>query len=177
MSYSKQKQILQKKLKLKTSAKIALVVVTSELLENSDADFTKNTIQGLVTLPIQMIILGSGVETSKLANQFQTKIRILPNNLETQTEVLKSADIVLISDHQNKSLIQQAWENGCVPIVHECESVTDYNPVTEEGNAFVYHKRDVWNLFAGVIRALETYRLPYDWKGIIRNGKKACRAI
>ena len=38
------------------------------------------------------------------------------------------------------------------------------------GNGFVYDNENVWGIFAGVVRALETFKFPYDWKHIVRVG-------
>jgi glycogen synthase len=45
----------------------------------------------------------------------------------------------------------------------------NYNPVQESGNSFVFEKPTVWQCFASVARALETFKFPYDWRTIQRH--------
>ncbi len=45
-----------------------------------------------------------------------------------------------------------------------------YNAQQETGNAFLYDPPSMWNCFAAMVRALETYRFPFDWKTIQKHG-------
>jgi glycogen synthase len=45
----------------------------------------------------------------------------------------------------------------------------DYNPVQESGNAFIFTVENHWKCFASLVRALETFRFPYDWRTIQRH--------
>jgi hypothetical protein len=84
--------------------------------------------------------------------------------------IVKANIVVLINENLDK--VQKAWESGVVPITQKLDpSIIDYNPNTESGNAFVYKNANEWEVFAAVVRALETYKFPYDWKFIVRSCK------
>ncbi|MFC1810960.1 hypothetical protein ACFLZH_05655 [Patescibacteria group bacterium] len=82
----------------------------------------------------------------------------------------KAHMVVLLND--DLSEIKKAWENGVIPITAKFDnSITDYNPNNESGNAFVFENANQWEIFAAVVRAVETFKFPYDWKFIVRSCK------
>ena len=86
---------------------------------------------------------------------------------------LKAAHMVVLLD-ENLPQLKKAWEAGIVPITSAFDSsITDYNPNNESGNSFVYENVNEWEIFAAVVRALETYKFPYDWKFIVRSCKSS----
>ena len=42
----------------------------------------------------------------------------------------------------------------------------NYNPVQESGTSFLYDKDNHWQCFAAIVRALETFIFPFDWRTI-----------
>ena len=65
--------------------------------------------------------------------------------------------------------VASAWRNGCVPIAKlNGDKTFNYNPLQEKGNGFYFKNPTKWEVFAAVIRALETYQFPYDWENLIR---------
>jgi glycogen synthase len=60
--------------------------------------------------------------------------------------------------------------NYGIVIVAEDKSplLENYRPNEETGNSFLFKKRDLWSVFAAIVRALETHKFPYDWGHIIR---------
>jgi len=86
-------------------------------------------------------------------------------------EGLKKANLVILLN-ENFDKVKEAWENGVVPITQKHDtSIIDYNPNTESGNAFVFQNANEWEVYAAVVRALETFKFPYDWKFIVRSCK------
>ena len=62
---------------------------------------------------------------------------------------------------------------GVVPIAPEVKELDDYNPVQETGNSFLFEQPTVWNAFAALVRAIETYKFPFDWRTIQRHGMES----
>jgi len=86
---------------------------------------------------------------------------------------LKKAHMTVIID-ENLDQVRKAWENGVVTITTKFnDQITDYNPNTESGNAFVFENANEWEIFAAVVRAVETFKFPYDWKFIARSCKSS----
>jgi len=67
-----------------------------------------------------------------------------------------------------------AMRYGALPVVRAtgglADTVHDWNPITGEGNGFSFDRYDGLDLFASVIRALETYKYPDTWRRLQRRG-------
>lgn len=86
---------------------------------------------------------------------------------------LKKAHMAVILD-ENLDQILKAWEHGVITITSKFnEKIEDYNPNLESGNSFVFKNANEWEVFAAIVRALETYKFPYDWKFIVRTCKSS----
>lgn len=152
---------------LSFSGKEPLVAVILDKMP-SKKDFTKmmGLLEGIDKINIQMIILADpDVEFPAFK-----KIKVMPYSRKNRNVLLEAADIAIGFDFND---IEEMLFHGVVPISYERPEVKDYNPNHETGNSFVYRQRDPWAMFAALVRALETFRFPYDWKHIIREGLKS----
>lgn len=130
---------------------------------------------GLLTLPVQILILGKGSEhfgrlCTKYAKEKPHQVAIIPSDNASMQQMLRASDIALFCTEQNKDMIDTILHYGIVPITPAGSAASNYNPNQESGNAFTYEGDTAWHCFAGAVRALETYRFPFDWKTIQRNG-------
>jgi starch synthase len=70
-----------------------------------------------------------------------------------------------------------AMRYGSVPGVRAtgglADTVEDWDPRRGTGNGFSFERYDPMELFATVIRALETYKYPAVWRGLQRTGMEA----
>jgi hypothetical protein len=79
-----------------------------------------------------------------------------------------AADLAILFNSQHE-LIELLMSYGVVPIGEERSPLLEnYRPNEETGNAFLFNKKDLWSVFAATVRALETYKFPYDWNHIVR---------
>lgn len=86
--------------------------------------------------------------------------------------LLLAADLAILFNH-HADIVQLLKHYGVVIVADEkCPLLSNYKPNEETGNAFLFNKKDLWSVFAHVVKALETFRFPYDWKHIIRNMQK-----
>lgn len=83
-----------------------------------------------------------------------------------------AADMAIIF-HERSDLIKLMMNYGIV-IVAEDKSplLENYRPNEETGNSFLFNRKDLWSVFAAIVRALETHKFPYDWNHIIRQISK-----
>jgi starch synthase len=62
---------------------------------------------------------------------------------------------------------------GTIPVVRAtgglADTIHDWDPARQTGNGFVFEAYDHWDLFASVVRALETYRQPALWRRLQQN--------
>jgi len=93
-------------------------------------------------------------------------------------QLLKSADLILCFSPDSK-ILKQAMKEGVVPVIFQKTDTknsskinrtnfTPFNPNTEQGNCFTFQNLNKWEIFTAVVKALETYKFPYDWKNIVR---------
>lgn len=76
-------------------------------------------------------------------------------------------DVVVIATDRTDQALEYVKKHKAVPIVHEESMVfSDFNPVEEVGNAFIYLENSPWHMLAAVLRAAETFRFSYDWKSL-----------
>jgi hypothetical protein len=83
--------------------------------------------------------------------------------------LLLAADLAMIFDQQ-RDLLKLLLSYGVVMVAEDKSPfLENYKPNEEAGNSFLYSQKDLWSIFAALVRALETYKFPYDWQHIVRN--------
>lgn len=82
--------------------------------------------------------------------------------------LLLASDLAVIFNHHS-DLIKLLMNYGVVIVADESSpQLENYKPNEETGNAFLFNKRDLWSVFASIVRAMETFKFPYDWQHIVR---------
>lgn len=85
---------------------------------------------------------------------------------EAASSAICAADFSIVLNGDATELMK----NGCVPISKlDGNATIDYDPLREKGNGFYFKDATKWEIFAAVVRALETYKFPYDWENLIRD--------
>lgn len=140
------------------------------LLDLKDFSQEKNTdafadlLKGLEAINLTTLVLGANSPVNSREDLPTGKhLRYLPQIHRGQA--YEAADFVIVMDGN----VTTAWEKGCVPISQlDGEKTTDYNPLREKGNGFYFKNPTKWEVFAAIVRAMETYQFPYDWENLIR---------
>lgn len=79
----------------------------------------------------------------------------------------EKADIVMIGADRTDEVVDYVVSTGGVPVVSSGASdFSDYDPISEEGNAFIYSENSPWHLLSALIRAVETFKFTYDWRSL-----------
>ena len=82
--------------------------------------------------------------------------------------LLMAADMAIVF-HEQHELIKLMMNYGIVIVAQDKSPLLEnYKPNEETGNSFLFKKKDLWSVFAALVRALETHKFPYDWNHIIR---------
>lgn len=174
------KLAFQEELGLVVDKKIPLLCVTIDLSDDKGAGLLEECVDGLLELPIQLLIVGVGTQKyqnlcSQIANQFKNKVRIISNTEEEKRKIFAASDIALVFSTGQEDLeeIKNYLSYGTVPILNHDLSkqlpLVNYNPIEEKGNCFTYNQKSKWQFFAAVVRATENYVFPYDWQNIQKN--------
>lgn len=173
---TQKKSALQKEQNWPAEPKRALLCIPTGMSDSLGGELLKELLPGLLQMPMQIIILGKGPASygayvSQLTAQHPQRLAIIPHDEHSVHMMLTAADMSLfLTDPTNLPEVQQCLQSGAVPIAPMTDTLTSYDPNQESGCAFLYEKLTVWHAFAAVVRALETYRFPYDWKTIQMHG-------
>lgn len=153
--------------------KIPLLCITYPLTDQNNISIIQDVMNGILEQPVEIVLTAIGTPKyqkvfEELAEEHPKKIIIIPENDETKRKIYAAANMILVPSNSDECLkeARNAMSYGVVPVISEQDFVEDYNPVQEKGNAFVYRKDSPWSFFATLIRALENFRFPYDWKNI-----------
>ncbi|MDA1208634.1 MAG: hypothetical protein O2904_01215 [bacterium] len=168
----KAKVAIQKELGWPTEAKKPMLCIPTGLTEELGGPLFTKLIDGLVSLGIQVLILGKGSASygemvSKLSSEKKHLFAIIPNDESSQKQMYLAADMALfLSNPKGMKEVQTCLSNGVVPISPKNDELEKYNAIQESGNAFIFDKLNEWSCYAAVVRAVETHVFPFDWKTI-----------
>lgn len=82
--------------------------------------------------------------------------------------LLLAADMAVVF-HEQMDLIKLMMNYGIVIVAQDKSPLLEnYRPNEETGNSFLFKRKDLWSIFAAIVRALETHKFPYDWNHIVR---------
>lgn len=135
-------------------------VLFVDLEKTSNKEEFIDLVRGFADIGLNIIAMGVNED-----NEFPIAKNILYIRADDKREAIEAADIAISLDQD----ISKVWKKGCVPISQlDGEKTVNYNPLREKGNGFYFKNATKWEIFAAVVRALETYQFPYDWENLIR---------
>ncbi len=152
------KKLLFQKFSLK-STKPLLGILLEKKLSKKDKEILFNLLDGLKNIDLEVLILGD--------KKFKKNAYLLPYTKNNRKVLLEAADMALSFSFND---VEEMLLNGTIPVSNKRLEIKDYNPNKELGNSFIYTKNNQWSIFATLIRALETFKFPYDWKNIVKQG-------
>jgi len=123
----------------------------------------KSLLEATENIDVEVVILAdSNPEILSFAHTV-----VIPYSRINRQKLLNAADMALTFSFND---VEEMFLNGIIPISAIRPEVKNYDPNRESGNSFVYKKQNHWSIFASMIRAIEAFRFPYDWKHIVRQG-------
>ena len=178
MSDSKQqaKVALQESFGWPAEPKRPMVCLPAGMTDKLGGAIFSELVPGLLTLPLELLVVGKGSAAfgslfTTLAKEHRHRIHIVPDTKEGLDSMYAASDMALfLSDPKGMSELTRALQSSIIPVSHASSALENYDPVQESGNAFVFETDSAWQCFAALVRAMETYKLPFDWRTIQRNG-------
>lgn len=153
--------------------KTPLLCLTFPLTEKNNLGMLQDVIQGILEQDVVLAVTGIGTKKfqdffDELAKEHPKQIVIVSDNDGNKRKVYAASDIFLATaaTEECKEEIEKAMNYGVVPVCPENELVKAYDGAKEEGDAFIYTEKSPWNFFAALVRAIENFKFPYDWKTI-----------
>ncbi|OIO54146.1 hypothetical protein AUJ46_03960 [Candidatus Peregrinibacteria bacterium CG1_02_54_53] len=170
------KTALQKELGWPMEPKVPVVCLPAGMSDELGGALLKELLPGLLSMSLELLVLGKGNAAygelfTELARERGHRIAIIPNEDDNLRKMLAASDIAFfLADPDSMPELTSCLQYGVVPIAPACKALNDYNPVQETGNAFLAPDETSWLLFASLVRALETFKFPFDWRTIQRHG-------
>lgn len=169
---AKNKELFCEEINLQYDRKIPIACITYALTDENNLNIIEDIMNGLLEQNIQIIVTSIGNEKYQkyftgLASQ-NSSINIIQNDEISRRKLYAASDLFICSSETTDCLneAKTAMKYGAIPVITQQSFIKDYNPNAEIGNAFVYKKNSPWSLFANIIRALESFRFPFDWQNI-----------
>lgn len=177
------KRELQKLFGLPVDNSRPLLAFCGRLTKQKGLDMLLNVLPPiLIEHPdVQIVLIGSGeeryrLELNVLQKTFKKQIGLhLRPDFRLPRKVYAGADIMLIPSifEPGGIVCLEALRYGAVPVVRRTgglnDIITDFNPMTREGNGLSFRQKDQWALYGAIVEALTWYHFPTMWKVIVKN--------
>ncbi len=173
------KTALQEELGWVNEPKQPIVCFPAGMTDALGGELMEKTIEGILELPVGLVIRGRGSKKygelfTKLAKAHPHKIGILADDETSLRKMLAGSDIAMFFSEKDDDLeVLNALRYGVIPVSLGADHLDNYNPVQESGNAFVYEEANPWLCFGSLVRALETFKFPYDWRVVQRHAMES----
>jgi starch synthase len=178
------KLMLQKELGLEVCVDIPMIGMSNRLSEQKGFGLLEYKIQQLLTLQMQLVIVGSGdklylKQFKAFAKKYPRCIAISSPFTETMaSKVYAASDMYLMPSRFEPCGISQliSLRYGGVPIVHSTgglhDTITDYDFRNDTGNGFTFPDFDASELLMTISRAIEAYQNSKAWKKLAIRGMR-----
>jgi starch synthase len=176
------KAALQREAGLPEAPDVPIIAMIGRLSGQKGLDILMPVLDGVLRQPVQFILLGTGDEhyhhqLRQAAERHPDRTAVfLTFNTPLAQRIYGSSDIFLMPSRYEPCGLGQliAMRYGTVAVVRAtgglADTVQDYDPRTGEGNGFTFAPYDSLDLFAALMRALETYRHADDWRTLQLRG-------
>lgn len=169
------KTALQKENGWPSEPKRPMLCLPAGMTDKLGGDLLEQLLPGLLSLQMEIVVLGKGSAKygtlfTQLAKEQSHRVHIIAEQEKDMHEMYAAADMALfLGDTTGMKELTHCLAYGVVPISTRATVLEDYNPVQETGNSFLFDEPTVWHAYASLVRAMETYKFPFDWRTIQRH--------
>jgi len=180
------KLALQRESGMPADPAVPLVGVVSRLADQKGFDLLEPMVESLLEdVGVQWVLLGTGDKHyedvfRQVANRYPGQMAaFLAFDAVLAQRIYGGADMFLMPSRYEPCGLGQmiAMRYGTVPVVHRtgglADTVFDYQPDTGVGNGFSFDNYTVHACLAAVVRAVEAFRRPDEWRKLQRIGMAA----
>lgn len=166
-----------------------LIGIISRLAAQKGFDTVEGALEELMALDAQWIVLGTGEERYErmfrgLAERYPDRVRtVIGFDDRLAHHIEAGADIFVMPSHYEPCGLNQMYSlrYGTVPVVRKtgglADTVFDWHERRaagrSDGNGFTYNDATPFALTHALTRAVDSFRLPEEWRIIQRNGMRA----
>jgi starch synthase len=177
----KNKLKLQETLNLAVNDTIPMIGIVTRLVKQKGLDLIVDKLQELLSLPVQIVLLGNG--DGYYEDLFQYYDSIYPSRISTNIifdealaqQIYAASDMFLMPSLFEPCGIGQliALKYGSIPIVRETGGLKDtiipYNKYTGDGNGFSFENYSSEELLDTINRAIDLYNDKVAWDKLVEN--------
>ncbi len=176
---------LQREAHLPENPEVPLIGMISRLSNQKGFDLVAQILEPLLQLDVQFVLMGTGDPFyhdlfKQLVTRYPEKASFyLTFRNPIAQKIYGGSDMFLMPSRFEPCGLGQmiAMRYGSIPIVREtgglADTVKDLDPRHEEGNGFTFQTYDPLQLYAAIVRALETYKYPEIWRKLQRRDMQA----
>jgi len=174
------KKHLAKEAGLKYNASTPIIGMIAKLNEHKGVPLFIETIDKLLKLNVQIVLLGIG--SGELLEKLKKLNKKYPNfsfrneyNERFAHQITAGADFILMPNHYAPTGLNAlyALNSGTIPIARRTGALSDllvnYDPKTQHGNAFTFEKHDANELLKTVKSAISLFNEIENWNKLIDN--------
>jgi len=172
---------IQEELSFIVDEDIPMLGIVTSLVKQKGLDLIVDKLEELLSLDIQIVLLGNGEEYYE--NIFQFYASRYPSRISTNIvfdeklaqQIYAASDMFLMPSLSEPGGIEQliALKYGSIPIIHETGGLKDtvifYSKYTGKGNGFSFNNYSSDELLDAVNRALDLYKDKVSWDKLISN--------
>ena len=172
---------LQSRFGLPLRSEVPLLAVISRLTPQKGMDLVVETLDAILSLDTQFVLLGTGdpplhAAFEALQRRFPRQVGIrLGFDVALSHQIEAGADIFLMPSRYEPCGLNQMYSlaYGTVPLVRATGGLDDtiqpFDPDTGLGNGFKFAEESPAALLATARRAVALYRQPVQWRQLVQN--------
>ncbi|MBO4538740.1 MAG: glycogen/starch synthase, partial [Clostridia bacterium] len=172
---------LQEMLHLPVAPDKPLIGMVTRLTGQKGLDLVMEVIDDILSMDIQLAILGTGdwkYETAlqEVARRYGNKLAVIINfSKDIAGKIYAGSDMFLMPSKFEPCGLSQmiAMRYGSVPIVRETgglkDTVIPFNPVEKSGRGFTFKTYNAYDMLDAIHRAVGTYYNKDEWMACVKN--------
>lgn len=174
------KENLQRELGLKVDFNMPMIGMISRLADQKGMDLLARVIGDLLSLKVQVVILGTGdhryhvlLEKMAKAHPKNTSIN-LRFDPELASKIYAASDIFIMPSRYEPCGMSQmiSFKYGSIPVVRSTgglsDSVQEYDAKTRQGTGFMFNDYRPEAFLSAIKRALTTYQRREPWRMLVK---------
>lgn len=158
-----------------------LIGMVTRLTNQKGLDLVMEVIEEILSMDIQMVVLGTGdwkYETAlnELSKRYANKLAVIINfSQDIASKIYGGSDMFLMPSKFEPCGLSQliAMRYGSVPIVRETgglkDTVPPFNPTDLTGRGFTFKTYNAYDMLDAVRRAVGTYYNKSEWSAVVAN--------
>jgi starch synthase len=179
------KRDLQRESRLPENPDVPIVAMISRLANQKGLDLVAQTIEQILQLDIQFILMGTGDQFYH--DLFKQVVLRYPHKSSyymtfktpIAQKIYAGSDLFLMPSRFEPCGLGQmiAMRYGSIPVVRRtgglADTVQDFDARTGSGNGFTFADYDATAFFGALVRALETYKYDNVWHNLMQRDMEA----